>query len=355
MKKKLLRNVIFLGSMMCCLSGTNVSAGAVQQIREELTEGLFIEADVEIPEKKYRSYQTMSKVFDKDTVTGLLMPEAEKDQLITEDNGSSMSMSYKDEKLSFSQGYLRYIKDEKMNYIRQLAEAAEDMGMSGSKDLDFMSEEQAKDLARSFLEQMGLGVVSGDLNAAAYTAADLWETETYMLENDQHFQGLYDAGKFETEEAFLKEDEVYYIQCSFRQEGIPVFGPDEPEVYALGGISSSPPALPMEAVFYVNSSGIRFVQLMNVISGDWEASEEQNVIGMDGIREALLKRYGDVILTEDIKVTDIRLEYMPLRGKEDYREIELAPVWCCILSTGEEEASEVYAERFHAFTGDLIA
>lgn len=360
-KKRVIVTLVTMAISMGC-HGTNVRAeesrqGETLHVTEELMEGLTIDADIRIPGIKYRTYQTVSKEFDPDTAAALLMPEAGPGESTAESDDSKASLSFGEQRLSMSPGYLRYTKDAEITYISQLVEEAEDMGILEKKELGFMKAEEAERLVKYFLEQMNLGAVPENVTAVACTAENLAEAEQYLLEYDEHFRGLKEAGKFPSKEGFSQEDEIYYIPCVFYQDGIPVLGTDEPEVYTFGGIDSAPPSLPMDAVFYVGASGIRLVSLMNVVDGDLVPSAEEEIIQTDGIIEALRSRYGDVILQETITVTDIWLEYMPIRGKENYREITLTPAWCCRLTvTGDGDASEaVYAERFHAVTGELIA
>lgn len=87
-------------------------------------------------------------------------------------------------------------------------------------------------------------------------------------------------------------------------------------------------------------------------------SDDANVdiIGEKEITEALNKKFGDVILTDEYKVTNIWMEYFPLLQNDSFTDIKLIPVWCLdfeVNGNGAEDGG--YTIRINAITGDEIA
>ena len=73
---------------------------------------------------------------------------------------------------------------------------------------------------------------------------------------------------------------------------------------------------------------------------------------------AIEKEYGDVILPDEYRLSEIWAEYLPLLDIKTGSEIDLIPVWCCrfeLKLNGEEAFREVdLTNRFHAFTGEEV-
>ena len=81
-----------------------------------------------------------------------------------------------------------------------------------------------------------------------------------------------------------------------------------------------------------------------------------DIIGEKEITEALNKKFGDVILTDEYKVTNIWMEYFPLLQNDSFTDIKLIPVWCLdfeVNGNGAEDGG--YTIRINAITGDEIA
>jgi len=344
------------------VSEKNSDSNKVVSVNEEIMDRFFIETEIDIPGKRYKSYQTTLKEFKQDELIALLLPNATTDQIQVEsfDDGAAVSIAFQEEDIAVEQGTMRYIKDKEIKYIDRLVSFAAYSNRLEDKELEFMSSEQAVDQASSLMLQFGLGTNLGEPVINAFTKEDLGDLQEYMMNYDEDFRQMYEDGRLLLRDEFNDEDETYRIQYIFIQDGLPVFGPEEPELYATGGIEAPLPAFPMEAIIYISSAGIRCIDLYDVVSDDMQQSEEQEIILWDGIKKALIKKYGDVILTEENKVIDIWLEYIPIRDANTYGSVELVPAWCCEFEMDDSDVEEGmlrarHADRFNAFTGEEIS
>lgn len=343
------------------VSEKDSDSNEVVSVNEEIMDRFFIETEIDIPGKRYKSYQTTLKEFDQNELIALLLPNVTTGQIQVESfDGGATSITFQEEDIAVEPGTMRYIKDREIKYIDKLFSFAAFSNRLEAQELEFMSSEQAAGQASSLMLQLGLGTNLGEPVINAFTKEDLGDLQEYMVNYDEDFRQMYEDGRVSLRDEFKDEDETYRIQYTFIQDGLPVFGPAEPELYATGGIDAPLPAYPMKAIIYISSAGIRYIDLYDVISDDMHQSEEKEIILCDGIKEALIKKYGDVILTKENKVIDIWLEYIPIRDANTYGSVDLVPAWCCEFEVDDPEVEEGmprarYADRFNAFTGEEIS
>ena len=83
---------------------------------------------------------------------------------------------------------------------------------------------------------------------------------------------------------------------------------------------------------------------------------EAAIIGEEGIKEALMKKYGDVILTSEYKAANIWMEYIPLLKEDSFTEVDLIPAWCVDFEIdGASVEESQYTIRMNAVTGEEIS
>lgn len=342
------------------LEGTSGEIETID-VHEEIMDNFMIEAKVEIPKRRYQSYHTSLKKFEQTQLAAILMPDAPKDQLQIETyDGGGTSITYQDENIILNPGDMRYIKDDEIQYLNELYAYAEDYGKLECKELEFMSSVQAVDKVNAVLNDLGLGTALGNPWISAFTEDDLLNLQEYVSEHDENFRQMCDLGKITPKNEFEEEELVYRLSYTFTQDGLPVLGETDPQMHISGGIDASVPAYPMKALVYISASGIRYIELSGVTDEALESSGEKDIILLDGVKEALIKKYGDVILTGENKVIDIWLEYIPVINASSNGSIELIPAWCCefyVDNSGLEEGipEARYADRFNAFTGEEIS
>ena len=87
-----------------------------------------------------------------------------------------------------------------------------------------------------------------------------------------------------------------------------------------------------------------------------EHQKEAAIIEEDGIKEAIMKKFGDVILTSEFKAKNIWMEYFPLLREDSFTEMDLILVWCVYLEVdGQSVEDSRYSIRFNAITGEEIS
>ncbi len=179
-----------------------------------------------------------------------------------------------------------------------------------------------------------------------------------ILKQNPDYQYFYDVGKL-TELQFEDDDEVYYLKYHFYLDGIPVYSSDVPPIEMTGGIDAPTLAEAMEATFLISEEDICYISLFGMVEKELTKLEERNAITYDEVKESLIDIYGDVILPEVYKVTNIEMEYIPKRNDVEPDEIEFVPVWRCEYHVGEAIQNDrkviPHAVRIHALTGERIS
>jgi len=156
------------------------------------------------------------------------------------------------------------------------------------------------------------------------------------------------------ERSFDTDDEFYRIQYSFIKDGLQVFGSADPTVQMSGGVDQPLLAFPMCADFIVSSSGISEATLQGMVDPADAKTGNQDIIRFDGIKKALINKFGEVIMSDDYNLSKIWLEYFPKRVIGSTEDVELLPVWCCKFEINGD-ANIDYALRFNAYTGEEIS
>ena len=98
------------------------------------------------------------------------------------------------------------------------------------------------------------------------------------------------------------------------------------------------------------------ITMMGMCEPCEEHQNETAIIGEDGIKEAIMKKFGDAILSNEFKAKNIWMEYFPLLREDSFTEIDLIPVWCVEFEVdGQSVEDSRYSIRFNAITGDEIS
>lgn len=150
---------------------------------------------------------------------------------------------------------------------------------------------------------------------------------------------------------YRANDDIDYLEYPFVIEDIPVFGPDDPVVQYTGDDSLL--AQNMGAKMIISNAGIEELQLEGVLNKWTKSGKKAEIIGYEGIRQALDKKFGNVILTDEYKVSNIWMEYFPLIQSDSFNQVEVIPVWCCDFKINGKD--ENYTLRFHAITGEELS
>lgn len=321
-------------------------------IKGTITEHVTANTKMEIPEKTFATYSTELKTFDKEKLASLFWPESSKEEIYLEEyEDKSLAMTFQDETVALGTGSIMYRKSDDIRYLSDIAFYGEEENLLEEKDLAFMTAEQAVQNVEAFLFELDLGVDFGEKKVFALKKEDMSGIQD-MMKADEHLGGFYESGKFQ-ERTFDTEDEFYFIKYTFSLDGLPILGAEDPSIRMTGGMERGQLAQNMEATVLFSNSGICEINLQGILSELEKQSENKEVIQFDGIEKALVKKFGDVILSQEYNLSKIWLEYFPKIKEDSFEEVELIPVWCCVFDINGEKVD--YALRFHAFTGEEIS
>lgn len=322
-------------------------------IQETITENLTVNTKIEIPGKSFATYNTEYKNFDNEKIVELLWPESSEEEIqINEYDGGASEITFQDETVALGAGVMKYDKNDEIKYLSSLASYAEENALLEKKNLSFMKEEEAISNIEAFLSSLELGTSLGERETFALSKEDMLSIQNAM-KSDEDYKSFYESGKFQ-EQIFDADDEMYYIKYSFSLDGVPVFGEGDPTVQMSGGVEQPLLADPMGATFLFSNSGICEIRLTGMVNQLNIEAENQEIIRFDGIKKALVKKFGDVILSDNYNLSNMWLEYFPKRKEDSFDKVELIPVWCCKFDINGDINVD-YALRFNAITGEEIS
>ena len=306
-------------------------------IDEKLGENLFISAELKMPENNPYEYVTRLKSFDYDTVLEAIGQNAEGNLIV--DDGSD----------EFTGGSLAYHRNEMADHLDTYCSYAWEMGLADDRDMSFLSREDAVARMHSFIEMLGVGGEPEALDVVAMNQSDFENVKKAIME-DSDYQFLSDKGY--GSDTFKEDMEVYRIIFRMNVNGIPVYR-NEPN---LRQTSERFLAYPAVVTALLSNNGIEMITMMGMFEPYEEHQKEAIIIGEDGIKEAIMKKFGDVTLTSEFRARNIRMEYFPLLREDSFTEMELIPVWCVDFEVdGQSVEDSRYAIRFNAITGEEIS
>ena len=335
---------------------TNIEENSITEqgdIQETITENLTVNTKIEIPGKSFATYNTEYKNFDNEKIVEFLWPESSEEEIqINEYDGGASEITFQDETVALGAGVMKYDKNDEIKYLSSLASYAEANALLEKKNLSFMKEEEAISNIEAFLSSLELGTSLGERETFALSKEDMLSIQNAM-KSDEDYKSFYESGKFQ-EQIFDADDEMYYIKYSFSLDGVPVFGEGDPTVQMSGGVEQPLLADPMGATFLFSNLGICEIRLTGMVNQLNIEAENQEIIRFDGIKKALVKKFGDVILSDTYNLSNMWLEYFPKRKEDSFDKVELIPVWCCKFDINGDINVD-YALRFNAITGEEIS
>ncbi len=307
-------------------------------IDEKLDENLFISAELKMPENILYEYTTQLKSFNYDKVHEAIGQNAEGNLVVSD--GSD----------EFTGGSLTYQRNDMADHLETYCSYAEEMGLTDERDLSFMSRTDAVARIQSLMESFG---VEGELEALGIVAMNHldFENAKKAIMEDNNYQGVLSAKGYEND-TFDEGMEMYRIIFRMNVNGIPVYR-NEP---GLRGTSERFLAYPVTITALLSNNGIEMITMMGMFESYDGHQKEAAIIGADGIKEAIMKKFGDVILTSEYKAANIWMEYFPLLREDSFTEIDLIPVWCVDFEIDGESVKDTgYTIRFNAITGEEIS
>ena len=320
---------------------TNIDVGDAQDtivfIDEKLDENLFISAELKMPENNLYEYATQLKRFDYDKVQEAIGQNAEGTLVV--DDGSD----------EFTGGSLTYQRNDIANHLDTYCSYAEEMGLADDRDLSFMSQADAVARIQNMIGMFGVGGELEALDVVAMNQTDFENVKKAIME-DGDYQFL--SAKGYGSDTFEEGMEVYRIIFRMNVNGIPVYR-NEPN---LRQTSERFLAYPAAVTVLLSNNGIEMITMMGMFEPYEEDQKETAIIDEDGIKEAIMKKFGDVILSGEFKAKNIWMEYFPLLREDSFTEMDLIPVWCVDFEVdGQSVEDSRYSIRFHAVTGEEIS
>ena len=325
---------------------TNMNVGAEQDtitfIDEKLDENLFISAELKMPENNLYEYDTQLKRFDYDSVQEAILT------ISTEQNAEG-NLAVDDGSDKFTGGSLTYQRNDMANRLDTYCSYAGEMGLADDRDLPFMSRADAVAWIQNMVGMFGVGGELEALDVVAMDSVDFENVKKAIME-DSDYQFL--SAKGYGSDTFEEDMEVYRIIFRMNVNGIPVYR-NEPN---LRQTSERFLAYPATVTVLLSNDGIEMISMMGMVEPYEEHQKETAIIGEDGIKEAIMKKFGDVILTSEFKAKNIWMEYFPLLREDSFTEIDLIPVWCVEFEVdGQSIEDSRYSIRFNAITGEEIS
>ncbi len=299
-------------------------------INEELDENLFIDAELVLPAQKIYSYSTVLKSFDYEDVKNTILQESEGDI-----GGEKGSLVYHRNAKS---GHLDFY----CSYATEHGLISDDTALSGN------------DAVYKIKEIFDMLEVGGELEILDITVMnkDNLEAVKEIIMKDIEYADILTAKGYDGD-IFEDDIEVYRIECALSEHGIPVFR-NRPY---LQQITDRFMAYPSTITVTISNEGFEEVVMTGMFEVYDEKGEEVNVIGEKEIKEAILRKFGDVILPVEYKAVNIWMEYFPLLTENSFLGVDLIPVWCIDFEIGGEKYDEEngYTLRINAVTGAEVS
>ena len=331
-------------------SGTN-------HISEKLSDMLVIDADVVLPEEQvYSVYALTKQAFpreDLDVFFGVseavvtVHPEwvgaysAE-----TEEGGYFSTDPY---------GNFTYAKDEERDdYIVYLVESAYYNAGSCSfrkeeiPDLSFLNAGDAIQMGKERIKEL-TGQDSEVLAAYALNREILTELEDEYRQT-QKYQEDAQRGKETTVDDWSDEDEIYYMEFELTKDGLPIYsGINEPGIsMAVETFWTAETRITM----LLDKDGIRYIAGRGGIFDASPEAEAQTMISVEAALEAVKEIYGNTILSSQVTISRIWLEYVVVPDWGEKEQYKLVPYWCVQIDSPSGNSS---AERINAITGGNLS
>ncbi len=320
---------------------TTVETGDEQDatvfIDEKLNENLFISAELRMPENSLYEYATKLKCFDYEKVQEAIGQNAEGNLVV--DDGSA----------AFTGGSLTYQRTDMADHLDTYCDYAGNMGLTDDRDLSFMSRADAVARMQNFIEMLEVGGEPEALDVVAMDQADFENVKKAIME-DSDYQFL--SAKGYGSDTFDEGMEVYRIIFRMNVKGIPVYR-NEPN---LRQTSERFLAYPAVITALISNKGIEMVTMMGMFEPYEEDQKEVTMIGGDGIKEAINKKFDDMVLANEFRAKNIWMEYFTLLREDSATEMDLIPVWCVDFEVdGQSVEDSNYSIRFNAITGEEIS
>lgn len=350
-----------VGSSTEAMQGSVESVGGAESgtnyISEKLSDKLVIDAEVVLPkEQVYSVYALTRKAFpreDLDVFFGV------SEAVVTDHPEWTGAYSAKTKEGGYfstdPQGNFTYAKDEERDeHIVYLVESAYYNAGSCSfqeeeiPDLSFLNAEEAIQMGKETIKEL-TGQDSGVLAAYALNRETLSELEEKYRQT-QKYQEDAQRGKATMVDDWSDVDEIYYIEYELTKDGLPIYsGINEPGIsMAVETFWTAETRITM----LLDKDGIRYIASRGGIFDASPEAEAQTIISAETALEAVKEIYVNTILSSQVTISRIWLEYVVVPDWNEKEQYKLVPYWCVQIDSSSGNSS---AERINAITGGNLS
>ncbi len=349
------------GSSTEAMPGSVEGAGGAElgtsHISETLSDKLVIDAEVVLPkEQVYSVYALTKKAFpreDLDVFFGV------SEAVVTDHPEWTGAYSAKTKEGGYFStnpyGDFTYAEDEERDsHIVYLVEAAYYSAGSCSfqeeeiADLSFQNAEEAIQTGKEKIKEL-TGQDSEVLAAYALNREKLAELEEKYRQT-QNYQEDAQRGKETTVDDWSDADEIYYMEYELMKDGLPIYsGVNEP------GISVTVETFwtaETRITMLLDKDGVRYIAGRGGIFDAGPEAEAQTIISAEAALEAVKEIYANTILSSQVTISRIWLEYVVVPDWKETEQYKLAPYWCVQIDSPSGYSS---AERINAITGGNLS
>ncbi len=340
---------------------TQESAGGAESgtnhISEKVSDMLVIDADVVLPKDQvYSVYALTKQAFPREDLDGFF---GASEAVVTDHPEWVGAYSAKTEEGGcFSTdpyGNFTYAKDEERDdYIVYLVESAYYNAGSCSfqkeeiPDLSFLNAENAiqtgKERIKELTGQDSEVLAAYALNREILTALEEEYRQTPKYQEDAQ------RGKETTVDDWSDADEIYYMEYRLTKDGLPIYsGINEPGIsMAVETFWTAETRITM----LLDQDGIRYIASRGGIFDASPEAEAQTIISAETALEAVKEIYGNTILSSQVTISRIWMEYVVVPDWEEKEQYKLVPYWCVQIDSPSGNSS---AERINAITGGNLS
>lgn len=139
-------------------------------ISEQIENHLYVEAEFHLPTEELSTYSTELKKFDYDKIQAIFWPDANTNEITTNEFGERC---YKKATIGSENGSLMYRANDDIDYLDTLCAYAKEKSIALKKNLKFATAKKARSEAEIFISKFGIGCELGEPHIVAVNSEDL--------------------------------------------------------------------------------------------------------------------------------------------------------------------------------------
>lgn len=345
--KKIKLIILAMASLMtltaCFPTGENVKSEQLENIKSreipryiklDAYENLAIDAKVIADvDKDWYEYKASIKKWDIDKVRDVLAP----DKVIKErvEDVNLKSYMFDDSFcLYLDEGSIRFDNQELSNrhydkHIHKYSSfVADDLENDFPKEnLDNVNKEEAVTLVRNKIKDLGIEVKE-EPRVIAMDVDNLTKLTDYNEDTPESKRQRH---------IWEKDDEAYAIIFYGLQEGN--------KVTSEGYMTNSDYAIGTRIKSLVSKDGLISLSISDVYEIKEKSELSKEICSPNHVVDVIKDKYKDVILTDPVEVSEIKLEYLPKAINLKENSYSLSPFWVCNVSQTQELTKEGKTEK----------